>query len=237
MLFQRRLQWRDTPAPWGQVSKMILPIALVLFFGACAGKPVIESDPASVFEDAEVDLKADRYQVAIDKFRTVKNKFPYSKYSTEAQLRIADAYFLQESFGEAAISYETFRDLHPRHEKAAYAQFRVAKSYFKDMPSTVARDHASATRALEAYNEFLAKHPTDKDADEAKKDVRTIRESLAQKEIYIGDFYRRLNRPEAAAPRYKKAADQYPDTEAALTAQERHKKSEAEIAKRAIAQP
>jgi outer membrane protein assembly factor BamD len=145
--------------------------------------------------------------------------------------------FFKSLLGEAAISYETFRDLHPRHEKAAYAQFRVAKSYFKDMPSTVARDHASATRALEAYNEFLAKHPTDKDAEEAKKDIGTIREALAQKEIYIGDFYRRLSRPEAASPRYKKAADQFPDTEAAKAAQEKHQKSEAEIAKRAVDQP
>ena len=59
--------------------------------------------------------------------KTIKNKFPYSNYATEAQLKIADVYYMQESYGEAAVAYEAFRDLHPKHEKVPYAMFRIGE--------------------------------------------------------------------------------------------------------------
>src|SRR5437870_1063058 len=82
----------------------------------CSGKAIDENDPGALYGEAEEDIKNDHYQIAIDKLRAIKNKYPYSKFAVDAQLRIADVYFLQESWGEAATSYEAFRDLHPKHE-------------------------------------------------------------------------------------------------------------------------
>src|SRR6476619_147606 len=101
----------------------------------CSGKAIDENDPAALYKDAEDDIKNDHYQIAIDKLRSIRNKFPYSKYAVDAQLRLADVYFLQEDFAEAAAAYETFRDLHPKHEKTSYAMFRIGKSYYKDSPT------------------------------------------------------------------------------------------------------
>ena len=75
-----------------------------------------EGDPTSIFKAAGEDIESDRFQLALDKLRMVKNRFPYSKFSVLAQLKIADVYFLQESFTEAAAAYETFGDLYPKHE-------------------------------------------------------------------------------------------------------------------------
>src|SRR6478736_2451275 len=95
---------------------LILLNSIPVLFTGCAGKGVSEEDPASLYADAEEDIKSDHYQIAIDKLRIIKNKFPYSKYAIDSQLRIADVLFMQEAYGEAAVSYETFRDLHPKHE-------------------------------------------------------------------------------------------------------------------------
>ena len=143
--------------------------SLAVFSTGCSSAGITENDPAALYKDAEEDIKSDRYQLALDKLKNIKNKFPYSKYAIDAQLRIADVYFMQELYPEAASNYETFRDLHPKHERVSYAMFRIAKSYYNDMPSNVARDLTSAQKAVDAYNEFLRRFP---DAPEARKAAR-----------------------------------------------------------------
>ena len=204
---------------WTTLGTLLICTLLSTSFLGCSGKPIDESDPGALFKEAEDDLKNDHYQIALEKFRSIKNKFPYSKYSTDSQLRLADVYFMQESFGEAAIAYETFRDLHPKHEKVAYAMFRIGKSYFKDLPNTVARDLTPGHKALDSYGDFLKRFPTAAEADEARKDVADIRKTLAEKELYIADFYLRREMYDSAKNRYSKILSLYPETEPAKSAQ------------------
>ncbi len=199
-------------------------IACLLLLGACSGKTVDEKDPASMMQDAEEEIKNDHYLIALDKLRVIKNKFPYSNYSIEAHLRIGDVYFLQESFAEAAATYESFKDLHPKHPKVGYAMFKLAKSYFNDAPTIVARDQTVAKKAMEAYQDLLKKFPSAPEAEEAKRDVAQIRKNLAEKELYIGDFYNKREHPEAAAKRYDNATRLYPETDAAKEAKEKKEK-------------
>src|SRR4051812_4738036 len=162
----------------------LLTLLALLGFAAthlsgCAGKEVDENDPASLYSDAEEDIKSDHYQIAVDKLRTIKNKFPYSKFSLEASLRIADVQYMQESWAEAAITYEAFVDLHPKHEKVPYALFRIGKSHYNDIPDPISRDMTPASKSLAAFNEFLRRFPTDPNAGEARKDANEIRAKLA----------------------------------------------------------
>ncbi len=178
----------------------------------CSGKPVDENNPEQMLADAEEDIKSDHYQIAMDKLRAIKNRFPYSKQAVDSQLRIADVYFLQEAYGEAALAYESFKDLHPKHEKTPFAMYRLALSHYNDIPSTVARDMTSAKKALEAYNAFLVKFPNAPEASEAKKSVIDVRRKLAEKEMYIGYFYFRRDYFKTARRRYERVLEEYPDT-------------------------
>ena len=190
----------------------------------CSGKHVDENDPAALFQEAEDDIKNDHFQFAIEKLRIIKNKFPYSKYSIDAKLRIADVYFMQESYTEAALAYESFRDLHPKNEKVPYAMFRIGKAYFSDIPNTVARDLVPAQKALDAFQEFLKRFPSAPEAAEAKNLVNDIRRLLAEKELYVGNFYYRESQWTSAKARYAKIVDLYPETQSAIEAQEKLKK-------------
>ncbi len=197
---------------------------MVLSLGVgCSGKKIDENDPAALMQEAEDDIKNDHYQIAIDKLRIIKNKFPYSKLSIDAQLRIADVYFLQESFGEAALAYESFRDLHPKHEQVSYAMFRIGKSYFKDTPSHIARDLTPATKALEAYQEFLKRFSGDPNAEESRKNIAEIRSILAEKELSIANFYYKRLKYSSAQNRLQKVLDLYPETPSAQEAQSKLK--------------
>src|SRR6516162_7691851 len=152
-------------------------IALLLVSG-CSGKKVDESDPNALFKDAEEDVVDKRYSMALDKFKALKNKFPYSHYATQAKLRIGDVYYLEESFIEAAGAYETFRDMHPKHEKADYVMFRIGESYYNQLPGGVDRDLSPATKAIEAYRELTGLYPKSQYLPEADKHKKASVEML-----------------------------------------------------------
>ncbi|MFN7684394.1 MAG: outer membrane protein assembly factor BamD [Oligoflexia bacterium] len=192
------------------IAMALSPVWLI----SCSSIETQTEDPAALYKEAEDEIKNDHYLMATDKLRELKNKFPYSKYAIDAQLRLADVYFLQESYSEAAAAYETFRDLHPKHEKAAYALFRLGKSHLKDSPEEFARDQAPAERAIAAYSEFLAKYPADALAAEALSDRKLLEERLAEKEWRVGEFYQRRGYPTAAKRRYAGLAARFPKTTA-----------------------
>jgi outer membrane protein assembly factor BamD len=206
------------------MTTLTLSASVSSFLTGCSSAQVTESDPAALYKDAEDDIKNDHYQIAVDKLRTIRNKYPYSKYAVDAQLRLADVYYLQEDYAEAAAAYETFRDLHPKHEKAPYAMFRIAKSYFKDSPSNVARDLTPAQKSVDAYQDYLRKFPNAPEAAEAKTDLESARKLLADKELYIGNFYFKRDFYDSAKPRFQRVVAVYPETPAAKEAQEKLEK-------------
>ncbi len=186
-----------------------------LHMAGCSSAPFSDNEPERLYKEAVEDMEDDHFQVALEKLKTLRNKFPYSSYATEAQLKIADVYFMQESWAEASLAYEAFRDLHPKHEKVPYAMFRASESYFNDLPGTVARDLTAGQKALDSYNEFLRRFPTAAEAPEARKRVAECRRLLAEKELYIADFYNKRDVTVSARPRYQKILDLYPETKSA----------------------
>jgi len=198
---------------------LLLLTASTLFMG-CAGKEVNEDDPASLMEDAEADIKSDHFQIAIDKLRMIKSRFPYSKQAATAQLRIGDVFFLQEAFGEAAVSYEAFRDLYPKHEKLGYALIRIGKSFESDIPDDPERDMSSANRAIEAYQEYLARFPGGAEKKDASESIKKIRGRLAAKELAIARFYLKQGDKKAASARLRRLQKLFPDSDQARLARE-----------------
>lgn len=192
------------------LTTMILGIALNL--AACSGKKVDENNPQELYKDAEEDITDKRYITALDKLKSVKNKFPYSHLATQAKLRIADVYFMEESYIESASAYESFRDMHPKHEKADYVMFRIGESYFNQLPATIDRDLGPATKAIDAYRELLTVYPNSQYTNDARTHMNEATERLAQKEKYIADFYYIREMYDSAAGRYEKITNRFPGT-------------------------
>ncbi len=198
-------------------------LVLLLALSSCSSTPINESDPESMFKDAEGDISSDRYQIAIEKLQLVKNKFPYSRFSALAQLRLADVYFMQDQFIEAATAYELFRDLHPKHEQIPYAMFRVGESYLNDTPGNIQRDITSANQAENAFQLFIQKFPSDPKLTEAKEKLQKSRNLQAEKELLIANFYFKRKKWKSAYGRFESVTKLYGDTPSFSEAQDRLK--------------
>lgn len=171
----------------------------------------IKSDSAEhAFKLAQEYDKEERYEESLRRYNEVKNKFPYSKYATQAELAVADVYFKQESFPEAQVAYQNFKELHPKHPQVDYVTFRTAMSYFKQLPSTIDRDLTLASNAILSFDEVINQYPNSTYLAEAKEKKNETLKMLAEKEEYIADFYFKKEIYESALARYEGLYRQYP---------------------------
>jgi outer membrane protein assembly factor BamD len=192
-------------------SLLVLTALLpALLLSSCVSKQVNEADPKEMYEDAEIDIEGNRYLLALDKLRIVRSKFSYSNYGALAQLRIGDVYFLQDAFPEAAVAYEGFQELYPRHAKAPYALFRAGEAYFNDIPGTTARDLKSADSAIQWLGTYLSRYPRGEFAERAREMRQKAYDKLAEKELDTARFYLKRKKFAAARGRLEKLLELYP---------------------------
>lgn len=191
---------------------VLLALVAVFQLSSCSGKKVDENNPQELYKDAEEDINDKHYVMALDKLKSLKNKFPYSHLATQAKLRIADVYFLEESYIEAAGAYESFRDMHPKHEKADYVLFQIGESYFNELPGGHDRDLTPASKAIDSYRELVTIYPKSQYVEKAKQHLNESTEKLAEKEKYVADFYFIRDMFDSAASRYEKITTRFPGT-------------------------
>ena len=186
-------------------------VALTCFLVGCSSNPVIDSKtPEGGFAMGEKYEKDERFDEAIAQFNQVKNKFPYSKLATEAELRVAEIHFKREEFIEAQAGYQTFKELHPSHPKADYVTFRLGLSFYNQLPSSIDRDLAVAERAILYFDEVTTAFATSAYAKDAAEYKTKSLKMLAEKEYYVGRFYLIRKKWESALGRFEGLIEKYP---------------------------
>lgn len=192
---------------WGRFLGGFLGVLLLL--NGCAGKEINREDPDALFQGAEEAFNDQHYLVALEKYRDIKNRFPYSSRAVDSELRIADTYFEQESYIEAESAYEIFKELHPTHSKADYVQYRIGLSYFKQVPDDSARDLSAAYKAIEAFSVLEQKFPSSGYVSQAKDFILQSRKRLAEHENYVANFYYQRQHYLSASYRYSTLLQDY----------------------------
>lgn len=95
-----------------------------------------------------------------------------------------------------------FKDLHPNDEKIPYVLFKLAESYYQQVPSTHDRDLANAVKAISLFEELKALYPQNEYLKDVDKKIKKCKSHLRKKEQYIADFYFKTDVFLAAKIRY-----------------------------------
>jgi outer membrane protein assembly factor BamD len=186
-------------------------VSLLIFSGlvACSTLDKKSDTPEGAFSIAEEFDKDERFEEAIRRYTEVKNKFPYSNFATKAELAIADVYYKQESYPEAQVSYQAFRELHPKHPQVDYVMFRIGMSYYNQLPSSLDRDLSVAQEVVTSFDDLINRFPTSQYLTEAAaKKLETLK-LVAGKEEYIAVFYFKREMFDSALPRYELIISKY----------------------------
>lgn len=194
-----------------KILKLLFILMFFNFLFSCASDEKKADTPEAAFKIAKEFDDAERYLVAIQRYTDVKNKFPYSSYATEAELAIADVHFKNEDYPEAQITYQNFRELHPKHAKIDYVIFRTGLSYFLQLPETIDRDITLANDAIYSFNELIKKFPNSQYVTETKDYRQKAFIMLNEKELYVADYYFKQKLYDSATLRYINSYKKFPD--------------------------
>ena len=164
--------------------------------------------PQDLYALALEELESSSPEEAIADFEDLRAKYPYSRFSALAELRIADAESRRGRNVEAIEGYRGFLRLHPSHEQAEYALLKIAEGYRSQLPRqwlllppNAERDQASTHEAIAAYDELLSRFPAGFSAAEAHRHRDTCRRRLAEHELYVARFYLREGHPASVCGR------------------------------------
>lgn len=179
-------------------------IMLSFYLISCSTTEDIDVNSAEkAFKEAKEYEADERYEEALRRYDEIKNKFPYSTYSKESDLRIADIYFKKEEFTSAALAYSNFKYLYPNHKEIPYVSLQLALSYFNQLPSSIDRDLSKGVLAIQEFNLVIDKYPGTDFAKTAQEKKKATQDMLAQKELYIANFYFKKENWLSALRRYE----------------------------------
>jgi outer membrane protein assembly factor BamD len=215
--------------------KRLISFSLIAFvaltFLSCGPKNKEEKLAPELAEDARVQFEKERYKEAIEIYTKLRDWYPFDKLAVEAEFNIAEAHFKMEEYDEAALAYEEFEKLHPRHESIDYIIHQQALCYYNRL-DTPDRDQSNAIKAFSILTRLVKQYPDSPYVEEAKKEKEDCRKSVAAHEMYIGRYYLKSKKYKSALPRFETVLATYSglgfDAEAEeLAAQCREKLAEA----------
>jgi outer membrane protein assembly factor BamD len=197
-----------------KISKYAAVILSLFILVSCSGKTAIK--PVEGF-DAERDFtKANKLVSEKDyaKARTllleIKNRDLSKKYAPLAELRIADTYVREEEPDLAVAEYNKFLEMYPDNSYASYAQYQIAMVYFNQIQSPD-RGYGGAAKALEEFQKLKKDFPRNPYREIVDLRIEKCRNTIADYEFLVGEFYMNKGSYHAAIGRYEGLLDKFPD--------------------------
>ena len=185
-------------------------------------KPEVQpSVPADkLYSEGLANLEDRNFEIASQKFDDLDKRYSYSDWSRKALLMTAYANYEGAKYDDAINASKRYLQRHPASKDAAYAQYLMAMSHYKQIPD-VTRDQDRSEKALIALTELIQKYPTSEYASDAKAKIQITRDQLAGKEMEVGRFYLEKRNFPAAINRFRDVVSKYQNTRHAEEALER----------------
>jgi outer membrane protein assembly factor BamD len=194
-----------------------LALVVTTLLSGCAffrGRPDTLPPAAKLYEEGERDLSKGKYEAARDAMRKIVERHPDSTLAPRARFLVGETYYRDGEYEQAAKEFEGFMSLYPGLPIADLAQYRLARSYFDNMPN-LERDQGATSRAMAEFQKLLKQYPESRYAPDAIAKIEACRLRLAQKELWIADYYVRQGNWQAAVQRYDVILKDYARTPAA----------------------
>lgn len=172
--------------------------------------PPAEDTAQEIFEAGNDAMSEKNYVRAVELYNKLRDVYPFSPYTIDAELSLADAYFLDEEFELAAESYKDFESLHPRHDAIPYVLYQTGMSLFKQFKS-IDRPTTELQEAYDYFSRLNQMFPDSPYAKGAEENMILCRNLMAEHELYIADMFWHMKKFGPAWKRYSYVADNFQD--------------------------
>jgi outer membrane protein assembly factor BamD len=173
---------------------------------------VIQEEPAEVlYNEGLIYANSGSFGQAAQKFDEVERIHPYSEWARKSLIMSAYANFESEHYSDAITSARRYVTLYPGSDDAAYAQYLIGESYYRQIPD-IGRDQERSEKAEVAFRELVEKYPESEYAVEAREKLEIARDQLAGKEMEVGRYYLSKHQYLASINRFKTVVVDYQTT-------------------------
>lgn len=169
----------------------------------------------ALFDEGMRSFNEKRYVRAIDNFSKLRTDYPFSPQITQVELKIADAYYLNQQYPEAINALKEYQSMHPTNENIPFVLLRLGQSHFDQFTSTD-RDQKNTEIAKGYFENVINSYPKSPQAAEAKEKLAKCLEYLAEHEFNIAFFYFKQEKYPAARDRFEEIVRKYKDTPTAV---------------------
>ena len=204
--------------------KVIASLLFLAWFAGCSSlsmpslwKSSAKADPTAeaLFEEGNRNFNDKRYVRAIDNYSKIRTDHPFSPLITQAELKMADAYYRNQQFPEAINAFKEFQSIHPTNENIPFVVLRLGQAHF-DQFTTADRDQKNTEIAKGFFETVITNYPKSPEAAEAKEKLAKCLEYLAEHEFNVAHFYYQQEKFPAARDRFEEIIRKYKGTPTAV---------------------
>ena len=157
----------------------------------------LRQQAAQLYRRAREALDNTDYTVAIQRYDALIARYPFSDYSTQAEMEKIYAQYKAFQADEAVAAADRFLRAHPRNVYADYVMYLKGVTDFERdnglldevMPSTAKRDIGNQRRAFEDFAALLQRYPKSRYAGDARRRMLYSRNRIADHELSVAQFY------------------------------------------------
>lgn len=195
---------------------LVVAVSLGAFL-ACSGcsttkkKDIYERTPADLLADGQEKLDKAEFKSAAKLLQAIKDRYPYSKESIIAELKLADSLFQRKEYDEALDNYSEFERLHPKDKDIPYVLYRMGLCHFNQIKS-MDREQTQVALARDEFEGLVRRFPDNEYSLKAREKIRQCLVYQAEYELYVGIFYYRTKRYKPALNRFTYLIENFPDT-------------------------
>jgi len=202
-----------------KLKKISIILALLLICSGCTlnkatilsffqkNEPV-RSTPEALYARGTIEYQNGKYKKAREFYIRLKEEYPLHDLAILAELGIADSFYSDKEYVEAETAYRDFTTLYPTNENVPYALYQTGMCHFVQI-GAIDRDQTETIKAKREFEKLVARFPQSKFSILAEKTIRDCKSKLAEHEFYVGDFYFKQKKYDAALKRFEGIARDY----------------------------
>ena len=168
----------------------------------------VRSTPEALYSRGTAEYQNGSYKKARGFYVRLKEEYPLHELAILAELGIADSFYSAKGYGEAEIAYRDFITFYPTNENVPYAFYQTGMCHYMQIEA-IDRDQTETIKARREFEKLVARFPQSKFAILAEKMIRDCKAKLAEHEFYVGNFYFKQKKYDAALKRFEAIARDY----------------------------
>lgn len=215
-----------------RLVKTCAALVLVSLLSACSWwseNADVEPDipEQQLYEEALSAMDDGNFSLAVERLQLLEARYPFGRYSEQAQLELIYAYFRTFEPDSAAAAADRFIRLHPNHDNIDYAYYMKGLTAFEKDRSFLTRylpldetqrDPGAARDSFDSFATLVERYPESEYAPDAQKRMQYLKNRLATHEIHVATYYMKRQAWIAAANRGRYVVENYQETPAVADA-------------------